>query len=446
MTRSTLTMQLISAVVATLLAGVVSASTAYENGVKLEAAELFPAVALSGDHYRVGDEVTTDGYLTRTNITSDYGEFIAIGPGMVQIRIHEIGALAKLETFEASDEFKRGAKESAEEKWSALKTLADTPQETLEGLGEGVSRFFKRTARSAKTGMQKADDLLHDRVPGAGAGAGPGAKLPGGAVDQPNVEVQKKSKYEQAAIASGEVAINILGFADARRKLAKRLQVDPYTSNKVLSDKLDEITWSIFAGNLGVDLATSLIPGGAIISSSAMVTDLVWDTPPGDLRVKVEKTLLAVGISQEDIDRLLRHRFYTLTMQASIASNLEKMNDTEGKAGIMDLVLSVASVDQARFVAGTLQMLRRYHEQIKAIEALTVAGTVVGRTADAATVIAAPVDYLSLSESFAHFAGRQEFRGGKVDFHIAGQATAAVRQKLKDQGWQLTAASTLFGR
>ncbi len=446
MTRSTLTMQLISAVVATLLAGVVSASTAYENGVKLEAAELFPAVALSGDHYRVGDEVTTDGYLTRTNITSDYGEFIAIGPGMVQIRIHEIGALAKLETFEASDEFKRGAKESAEEKWSALKTLADTPQETLEGLGEGVSRFFKRTARSAKTGMQKADDLLHDRVPGAGAGAGPGAKLPGGAVDQPNVEVQKKSKYEQAAIASGEVAINILGFADARRKLAKRLQVDPYTSNKVLSDKLDEITWSIFAGNLGVDLATSLIPGGAIISSSAMVTDLVWDTPPGDLRVKVEKTLLAVGISQEDIDRLLRHRFYTLTMQASIASNLEKMNDTEGKAGIMDLVLSVASVDQARFIAGTLQMLRRYHEQIKAIEALTVAGTVVGRTADAATVIAAPVDYLSLSESFAHFAGRQEFSSGKVDFHIAGQATAAVRQKLKDQGWQLTAASTLFGR
>jgi len=49
----------------------------------------------------------------------------------------------------------------------------------------------------------------------------------------------------------------------------------------------------------------------------------------------------------------------------------------------------LASVDQARFVAGTLQMLRRYHEQIKAIEALTVAGTVVGRTADAATVIAA---------------------------------------------------------
>ena len=75
--------------------------------------------------------------------------------------------------------------------------------------------------------------------------------------------------------------MNILGFDDSRRKLAKRLGVDPYTTNMVLDEKLDEVTWSIFAGDFGIDVATSLIPGSIVVTTSSLVTNWVWDTPPG---------------------------------------------------------------------------------------------------------------------------------------------------------------------
>lgn len=414
----------------------------YEDDLDLRAEVLFPNIPLKGDKYTVNPAVETDGFLTRAIISSDYGDFPAVGPGMLQVVLQEIEALAKLEVFEASEEFKRGAKESAEDKWESLKTIADHPQETLEGIGEGVGRFFKRVARSTKTGVQKVDDVLHDRVPGS-TGEVDGAKLPGRPVGE--ATSTPKSKYIIAAQASGDVAINILGFADARRKLAKRLQVDPYTTNAVLSEKLDEVTWSIFAGDLGVDIATSMIPGGTLISGSTMVTNWIWDTPPGDLRVKIEKDLLAMGISQGVVDRLLRHYYYSLTMQAAVSFYLEKMDNVRGRAEVMDLLLSVVSVDQARFAVGTLMMLSRYHQEVHPLQSLEVAGTVIGHIDGGKVVIPAPVDYLSWSAGLNNFADRDEFSGKDITLYAAGFVTDRATAMLHKRGWGIHQRSDLFG-
>lgn len=425
-----------------LLSGSPVRSAGYEEDLILRAGELFPKIQLQDKNYKVEPEVETDGFLTRTTISSEFGTFLAVGPGMLQVRLQEIEALAKLEVFEASEEFKRGAKESAEEKLESLKTIAENPQETLEGIGEGMGRFFKRVARSTKTGVQKVDDVLHDRVPGSLETEGPGARLPGASTEKD--ASAPKSKYVIAAQASGDVAVNILGFADARRKLAKRLQVDPYTTNAVLSEKLDEVTWSIFVGDLGVDIATSMIPGGTLISSSTMVTNWVWDTPPGDLRVEIEKNLLSMGLSQELVDHLLRHRYYSLTMQAAITSYLKQMENVTGKAQIMDLLLSVASVDQARFVTGTLLMLSRYHQEVRPVQDLEVAGTIVGRINDRSIVIPTPVDYLSWSREMEHFTERDEFKERAVTLYAAGKITERARTMLKTRGWDVHQESALF--
>ena len=402
----------------------------------------FPDVAIKGEHYSVEPSVPTDGFLTRAVIKSEFGDFIALGPGMLEIRLHEIDALAKLQTFEASDEFQRGAKESAQQKMSSLKQIYDKPKEAAAGISKGVSRFFKRSYRATKTGVQTVNDVIHDKTPGSIEGAG--AKLPGSAQSQALPD--SESKYKKAAKASGSTAVNILGFDDSRRKLAKRLGVDPYTTNPVLDEKLDEATWSIFAGDFGIDLATSLIPGSIVITTSGLVTNWVWDTPPGDLRVKIEQSLLGLGVSQEDIDRLLRHRAYPLSYQAALTVSMEAMGTVDGHEDIMPLALSVVTVDQARFVVNTLRMLQRYHETVQPLKEFGVQGTVFAATENDTLVVAAPVDYVSWSEMLDRFSANNRFSSKPRELHLAGTMTQAARSHLKERGWELHENSTLLKR
>jgi hypothetical protein len=238
--------------------------------------------------------------------------------------------------------------------------------------------------------------------------------------------------------------VAIAGFEDSRRGLAKRLGVDPYTTNPILDEKLDDMTWAIFAGDLGVDIATSLIPGGAVVSTSTIVTEWVWDTQPGDLRVRIERSLQSMGISKEEIDRLLRHRYYPLSMKAELTAYLEKLDGVAGRAGIMPLALSVASFDQARFVVGTLAMTVEFHQRFKPVKALETIGTIVARTGDGMAVVTAPVDYVSWNQGIDTFSKRPEFSKAPRQLHIAGQFTEQARSLLKQRGWQAFEHSPLF--
>jgi hypothetical protein len=75
--------------------GILAQERDYEAPPTLAAAELVSAAVLQGPHYKVDDQVPMDGLLTRVGVQSDYGRFQAVGPGMLDVRIREIGALAE---------------------------------------------------------------------------------------------------------------------------------------------------------------------------------------------------------------------------------------------------------------------------------------------------------------------------------------------------------------
>lgn len=414
----------------------------YEAPPDVSAKKTFPDTELKTGLYEVESRVPTDGFLTRARITSRFGDFVAVGPGMLEIRLKEVEALAKLEELEDSDEFQRAVKDSAGEKTSGLEKIIDNPKESAEGMAEGIGRFFKRSYRSAKTSVQIAADVAQEKSPGSIEGSGPGANLPGKAIEEAGDDGE--SKYAKVARASGDAALNLLGFDDARRRLCKRMEVDPYTTNKVLDEKLDEVTKSLFAGDLAVDFATKLIPGASLVSTSNKLGNWVWDVPPGDLRVQIEQQLLAIEVSQEDVDRLLRHRWYPLSLKAALTHAVTALEDVKGRPDIMPLVLTVTTFDQARFVVNTLRMTANYHQTVAPLDALQVIGTVVGWRADGKAVVASPVDYLSWSEGIDGFAGREEFKGRELDVHIAGRMSEKAATQLKERSWNITQNSSLF--
>ena len=250
--------------------------------------------------------------------------------------------------------------------------------------------------------------------------------------------------YAAGAKAAGNATLNALGFDDTRRRLAKQLGVDPYTTNPVLAKKLDDAAWAGFAGDLGTDLLTAMIPGGALVQTTTRLSNWVWDTPPGDLRLQIEKTLLGIGVSQGDVDLLLRHRWYPLSLQGAVVLALEELKGVKGRSEVMPLVLTVASEEQARYIVQTLRMTARYHHTVKPLKELIVLGTVAARDADGEIVVAAPVDYLSWNEGVDRFTASDALTSTQRSIHLAGRLTERAREELEARGWVVHADSPLF--
>jgi hypothetical protein len=235
---------------------------------------------------------------------------------------------------------------------------------------------------------------------------------------------------------AGKTTADAFGYDDQRRKLAKQLRVDPYTTNRALTEKLDEIAWAAFAGGLGFTAVKSLAPASFAISVTTGAADWVWDTPPGDLRVKNEEILLNLGADTLSVDRFLRHPWYTLTLQSRLTFALTQMPKTAGRADVLPLALSVRSYDQARFVVESLEMLASYHKTEAPVVVLQVKGTVLGQT-KSGMVIPAPADAISWNEKLDRFARRSDFKTGSPLLWVRGTVTDRARKELAALGWKV---------
>lgn len=377
---------------------VAAAQGRYEPPATVRAAEVVPPALLQSPHYKVDEQVTTDGLLTKTVLHSALGDFAAEGPGMVAVRATEIQALDVLAKTENSEIFQKAMAASLKRTGQSLKTAVAQPVETLKGVPEGVGRFFERMSRDVKTGAQKVGDTRTQAATGQG---GP----------------DTSEAVKEGAATAGQA---VIGYDDARRRLAKHLGVDPYTTNPVLSEKLDGAAWAVWGGEFGPDTVIGFVPGGVAIKFTRdWVSDLVWDMTPGDLRVRMEKQLTGLGVAQEPIDRFLRQKGFTHTIRLALVDSLVALGPGPGRPDVIAWALTANSETQARYMAGSVAILARHHQTAEPITRIRVAGTVLGETAEGAVVVPAAVDFCRASTH------RQDSRstccpGGRAPMTISG--------------------------
>jgi hypothetical protein len=393
---------------------------AYEKPPVLRAADLAPADLLKGPHFQVDERVPTDGLLARFTIKSDFGPFEAQGPGMLAERVAEIRAIDILSRVEKTDVFKKALGETAKRTGKSLATAVAHPVETIEKLPEGVGRFFERVSRGVKTGAQKASDYMSEK-----------SGQPGGSSASDVATV--------AGQAGSDVGESVIGYDDARRRVAKEVKVDPYTTNAVLSKKLDDVAWAAWSGEFGLGAAVSLVPGGsAVMFTKNWVSDLVWDVGPGDLRVRMDKNLQGMGVSQDVIDQFLRQRHYILTIQLFLTEALATLPPGAGRAAVIPWALTAESENQARFMAGSVGILADYNRNAAPIARLRIAGPLVGDTQNGGLVVAAPVDYIPWTERVAAFTSRPEVTAApERHLWLTGRLSPRAREELTARGWSI---------
>jgi hypothetical protein len=229
-----------------------------------------------------------------------------------------------------------------------------------------------------------------------------------------------------------------LGYDQVRRDLARKLHVDPYSSDPVLTKKLNSVAWVMFSARLTVDAAMMAVPGSIIISGVEFTNDMVYEKPKGDLIIFVQKKLQNFGLSQGEIATFISNSAVPLSLQVSVVEDLKGLGDIPGRRAAAVALGNMMTEYQARFLATSLNMLNRWGQQKSPITRIQVPGVLVARDQNGTVIVPAPVDYVSWTPRIAGFVTTPAL----LALHhrvlwIPAKMTPLARQQLQANGWSV---------
>jgi hypothetical protein len=401
------------------------APATYETGVMLKASDLLPANLVRGASYRVRDQVPTDGYMAYFTIDSDFGTFTAIGVPEAKRRISEAEAIHKLVETSKGDLFAEGLKRSVEQPIDAVKNIVKNPVESVKQAPKTVGHFFVKVGSAVGRGVTKTVDRVEGAVKNDNGDAGQAAAAAGRGI--------------------GNAAKSVAGFDKAKLDTAKQLGVDPYSDNERLQEEMDKVTWAFFAGGLPLRIGTAVASAGVAVAATQMVgiPEDTYALTQGELALRDERSLHAMGMSMEDIKDFQIQRVLSTTRRHRIVSYLEAMPKASGRGDVVRLANACETPEQSEFLISGLAILaERERSGAAGYVSLKVLGRLPGATtATGELEVPAPVDYVTWTDEVAGFAHRDDLgTAPKVLLHT-GSMSDAASSGIAAAGWKIVAVS-----
>lgn len=383
------------------------AQDTFEQPPTLSAAAILKPEFAAGDGFTVRDPVPTYGGRNLYEIDSDAGVFDADGNVMLTRRVREIAAIARLREVSRTDEFKTAFGAAVASPLLVTKGLIEHPVSTVTGVPKGVWKFMNRAGQGIK---EKGDG-------------------------------RERSQYEDSNAAQ------LIGFSKAKRDVALKLGVDPYSSNEVLQRELNSVSWAAYAGKMTFTIATAPVSGGAGLALTAIgVTDTfenaIRDQSPGDLRLASLKRLLAMGCTRAAADTFLNNTAFSPSVQTALVLHLDALKDVENRSAFIQLAGELAANEgDALFLCETSRILAQLHTGGRTLARLdTLDSMPIAFTSEGGAVVALEWDYVAWTQNAADFVSRlKAVKFGKktpTSFVIAlsGDASPMVQQKLQEAG------------
>ncbi len=382
----------------------------FETPPTLQAQELAPASLINGDGFHVDQEVPTDGLTAHFTLRSDVGTFNADGLEMLRIRVAEIPAIVELNQTSKSKVFVQALAANTAAPVAAAGQMVMHPVDTVTGLPAGVGRFFGRVG----LGAQKIKEAATTPEASTGERAG------------------------QVASRTFHTTRDVLGYEQERRGLAKKLHVDPYTTNPILAKQLDDFALVAFRAHVGVTTTMSVfIPGSMAITATRIVSTWVYDTPRADLIVQNQKKLQEMNVPDASIHAFMDNKAFPLSVQTGFVEDLTRVSGVPGSIDIVALASTAESEEQARFLASCLDMLANYHQSHTPLVSIIARGTIVGRDRAGVIVVPAEVDYVSWTKRTSYFANRPDLVSPKRGAWLSGQMSPLAKKNFQALGWSV---------
>ncbi len=396
----------------------------FEEPPTVNISELLSPDMQSGPGYQVGQQVATNGAMGQYTITGnaevfkdDAGTYQIESLELLKIRLSEVPAIAQLDNMRNSVQFAKAFAASAERPVADAAQMVTHPMDTVTGLPSGVGQFFGRVELGAQTTYSTATNSSES----------------GG------------QRAHQAAAETGSVTLTALGYDQVRRDLARKLHVDPYSSDPILTKRLNHMAWVMFSARLMVNTAISVaVPGSMLITGVEFTDDLVYQTPRSDLVLLVEKKLKKLGLSEAEVSAFSHNSAIPLSLQVTAVHNLETLGAIPGRRATADAIGGVMTEYQARFLVTSLQMLATWSQQRSPITKIKVVGVLVAHDQNGTVIMPAPVDYVSWTPRIAGFATDPSLLAMRNRvLWTTGKMTPLAHQQLVTNGWKVHEGSEL---
>jgi hypothetical protein len=382
-----------------------AAQSGYESSITLRASKVLPPDLLSGPNHRVEETVYNDGFLNHYGIGSKFGTFTAVSTAMLRKRIGEINAMVRMEQIKGTKEFTSSIKEAGMDTVGGFKNLATKPVETVKGAVSGLAVAFRR-AGDAITGPKRSD-------------------------------------------AEDSRLKDLIGFSKTKREYAYQLDVDAYSDNQKLQDRLNEISWAGYAGGLTWAAAMAAVPGGAglaitVSGTHKLLNDVFRTTPPVDLRRTNAEKLKSMDVHEEVADAFLNNSVYSPRHQTILVNALEEMKGVRNRATFVRLAAATTNIDTAFFRQRQAEMYAGYYKAVAPLETFLALGEfAAARTAKNEVVFNVPLDHLVWTQDMAKLLTAADARVTQLtrpvnkQLWVTGTVSAQARKEIESRGWRL---------
>src|SRR5215510_4017643 len=344
------------------------AEAAFEELPVLNASDILRPDVLTGTHHKVREEVPTYSGANQFTIDSDFGVFEADGNEMLLRRINEINAIARLKEVSRTDEFKEALQKAAKSPVAAAKAIANDPVRTISNVPKGLMKFMGRIGEDVKGIREKHEGT-----------------------DSDGTQLQQ-----------------VIGFSDAKRKVAVSLGVDPYSTNTVLQHELDQIAWASVGGAAGTALTVTEVSGD--------FNDILKEKSSTDLRIMNRIALLEMGVTEKEADKFLNNTAFSPSAQTAFVLNLRSMKGVANRRAFVRLAGETSSSEtDAIFcvqTAALMSMLNKDEIPLSRIELLGDFPICVAK--DGTTVVALQWDYAAWTPGAAHVSDEVEKVAAKL--------------------------------
>lgn len=324
----------------------------------LEAADLVDASLLSGPGWRVEDKVPLRGYQARFTLHTDWGVLQADSVDLLAVRVSEMPALEALHRASVSQVLMESTAGRFGEPVNAVGAVGGSPMRAAAGLPRGVARYFGERWEKLRSRARKLADRGHDLVFDDGSAYdNPGSVLGAAGNDE-----KKRSRgwWSRRGREVMNLAKSEVGYGSARKHLADRLAVDPYTRNPLIRPRLDALAWAETSGRFATGELLGLLGGpvGDIVSYSVQVNRLVLEAAPAQLKRRNQDILDQHCVDERLVRGFLDDGAYSPGLQTEFTDLLVALDPSEGCEALLETALMASDEPQARFVVNGLRLMK----------------------------------------------------------------------------------------